>query len=60
MFDRLEFITRLVFKADAKEEIEKLKQEIENKGTEETKVEQTTTPEIQQKSPEKLPTVEEI
>ncbi len=31
LFDRLEFVTRLVFKADPKEEIEKLKQEAEKK-----------------------------
>jgi len=55
LFDRLEFITRLVFKADPKEEIEKLKKEIERKE-EEPKIETQAEGEL----PEKLPTVEEI
>jgi len=54
LFDRIEFVTRLVFpKPDPKEEIERLKKEQETKETE--------TPKIQtEESPEKLPTFEEI
>lgn len=54
LFDRLEFITRLVFpKPDPKEEIERLKKETETK--EEPKSET-----IETELPERLPTVEEI
>ncbi len=57
LFGRLEFITRLVFKADPKEEIERLEKE---KETEETKVEESKVETMVEESPEKLPTVEEI
>lgn len=54
LFDRLEFIARLVFpKPEPKEEIERLKKEAETK--EEPKLETTET-----ELPERLPTVEEI
>jgi len=57
LFDRLEFVTRLVFpKADPKEELERLKQEAENKPEEPKE----TIEKSQEESPEKLPTVEEI
>ena len=54
MFDRLEFISRLVFpKPDPKEEIDRMKKEVESKSSEE-KVEG------KEELPEKLPSVEEI
>jgi len=59
LFDRLEFITRMVFpKPDPKEEIERLKEEITK--TNETPKPQSETIEAKEESPGKLPTVEEI
>jgi len=63
IFDRLEFVTRLVFKADPKEEIEKLKQEAKAK---ETKTEEPIASSVpkpvktEEESPGKLPSVEDI
>ncbi len=60
MFDRLEFISRLVFpKPDPKEEIERLKKENESKASEGKKVESKEAEE-KEELPEKLPSVEEI
>ncbi len=59
LFDRLEFITRLVFKADPKEELKRLKKEKEEKTVKEPKVE-TLRIGATEEEPERLPTVEEI
>jgi len=64
LFDRLEFIARLVFKADPKEEIERLKKEAEKTKVEEPVAAKSPTAETvsesQKEDPGKLPSVEEI
>jgi replication factor A1 len=65
LFDRLEFITRMVFKADPKEEVERLKKEKSEEKTVEEAKEQVivanSSGEAQtEEGSEKLPSVEEI
>lgn len=65
LFDRLEFIARLAFpKPDPKEELERLKAEIENKAAKEAKAGQEPKTESveksQEESPDRLPSFEEI